>query len=44
MARMIGYRHFGGVDVLEEGSVLLPAPAEGQVPVSVPARGLNPVD
>lgn len=44
MARIIGYRRFGGVEVLEEGSVPLSAPGEGQVLVSVRAAGINPVD
>ena len=41
MARIIGYRRFGGVEVLEEGSVSLPVPGEGQVLVTVRAAGIN---
>ena len=44
MVRVIGYRRFGGVQVLEEEECTLPQPGKGQVVVHMRAAGINPVD
>lgn len=44
MTRVIGYRRFGGVQVLEEEECTLPQPGKGQVVVHMRAAGINPVD
>lgn len=44
MTRVIGYRRFGGPEVLEEEECALPLVEAGHVCVQVKAAGINPVD
>lgn len=44
MTRVIGYRRFGGPEVLEEEECALPPAEAGHVCVRVKAAGINPVD
>ena len=44
MTRVVGYRRFGGPEVLEEEECDLPSVEAGHVCVRVKAAGINPVD
>ena len=44
MTRVVGYRRFGGPEVLEEEECALPSVEAGQVCVQVKTAGINPVD